>query len=78
MEEFLTDPPIRECGLLQDLQHPQAGRMAVLGSPWRLNNEHPSLDSPSPGPCQRNALLYGRLPGLAEDEMQTLREQGVS
>ena len=77
VEELLTDPHLRERGMLQDIIHPTAGKMAVLGSPWRLNDEHPPIDSPSPSLGQHNDLIYGKLLGLPEGEIQKLREQGV-
>lgn len=77
VDELLTDPHIRERGMLQDIEHPRAGKMAVLGSPWRLNDEHPPIDSPSPGLGQHNDLVYSQLLGLSAGEIQTLREHGV-
>lgn len=77
VEELLTDPHLRERGMLQDTTHPTAGKMAVLGSPWRLNDEHPPINSPSPRLGQHNDLIYGKLLGLSGGEIHKLREEGV-
>ncbi len=63
--------------MLQDINHPVAGRMAVFGSPWRLNDDHPPIDSPSPSLGQHNDLILGKLLGLSEGEIQKLKEEGV-
>ncbi len=77
VDELLTDPHIRERGMLQDIDHPVAGKMAVLGSPWRLNDDHPPIDSPSPSLGQHNDLIFGKMLGLSEGEIEKLREEGV-
>jgi crotonobetainyl-CoA:carnitine CoA-transferase CaiB-like acyl-CoA transferase len=75
--EVLNDPHLRERGTLQDITHPVAGKVTVLASPIRLNDEEPTIDSPAPTLGQHNELVYGKLLGLSEKEIASLREQGV-
>ena len=64
--------------MLQDIDHSVAGRMAaVLGSPWRLNDDPPPINSPSPSLGQHNDLIFGKMLGLSEGEIEKLREEGV-
>lgn len=75
--EVLNDPHLRERGTLQDIIHPTVGKVTVLASPIRLNGETPTIDSAAPTLGQHNDLVYGKLLGLSEQEIASLREQGV-
>jgi CoA:oxalate CoA-transferase len=75
--EVLNDPHLRERGTLQDIIHPTVGKVTVLASPIRLNGDKPTIDSPAPTLGQHNDLVYGKLLGLSEKEIASLREQGV-
>src|SRR5215510_611143 len=75
--EVLHDPHLRTRGTLQDITHPTAGKVTVIGSPVRLNGEPPTVDSPSPLLGQHNELIYGTLLGLSPREIASLKEQGV-
>jgi crotonobetainyl-CoA:carnitine CoA-transferase CaiB-like acyl-CoA transferase len=75
--EVLNDPHLRERGTLQDITHPAVGTVTVLTSPIRLNGDDPTIDSPAPTLGQHNDLVYGKLLGLSEKEIASLREQGV-
>ncbi|HEV8715343.1 MAG TPA: CoA transferase [Candidatus Binatia bacterium] len=75
--EVLQDPHLRARGTLQDITHPTAGTVTVIGSPVRLNGEPPTVDSPSPLLGQHNELVYGKLLGLSTAELSSLKEQGV-
>jgi len=75
--EVLSDPHLRERGTLQDIEHPAVGKVTVLASPIRLNDETPTIDFPSPTLGEHNDLIYGKLLGLSAKEIASLREQGV-
>ena len=75
--EIITDPHIRARGRLQDIDHPTAGKMLVLGSPWWVEDKPLGIDAPSPTLGQHNDLVYGKLLGLSEKEIAQLKEQDV-
>jgi crotonobetainyl-CoA:carnitine CoA-transferase CaiB-like acyl-CoA transferase len=75
--EVLQDAHLRERGTLQDITHPVVGKVTVMGSPVRFNEEPPVVDTPSPTLGQHNEIVYGRLLGLSDREMASLKEQGV-
>ncbi len=77
VEEVLNDPHLRERGILKDIDHPTAGPVTVLGTPWRFNDQQPPTDTPSPDLGEHNELVYGKLLGLSEAEIRTLTEDGV-
>jgi crotonobetainyl-CoA:carnitine CoA-transferase CaiB-like acyl-CoA transferase len=77
ISEVLNDPHLRERGTLQDIAHPAVGKVTVLASPIRLNGDDPTIDSPAPTLGQHNDLVYGKLLGLSEKEIASLREQGI-
>ena len=75
--EIITDPHIRARGRLQDIEHPTAGKMVVLGSPWWIDDKPLGIDAPSPSLGQHNELVYGELLGLSAQEIAQLKEQEV-
>jgi crotonobetainyl-CoA:carnitine CoA-transferase CaiB-like acyl-CoA transferase len=75
--EVLHDPHLRFRGTLQDITHPTAGKVTVMGAPVRFDGEPPLVDSPSPTLGQHNELIYGKLLGLSEREITALKGQGV-
>ena len=75
--EVLEDPHLRERGTLQDIEHPTAGKVTVLASPIRLNDDPPTIDAPAPTLGEHNDLIYGKLLGLSTKEIASLKEQGV-
>jgi formyl-CoA transferase len=75
--EVLQDPHLRARGTLQDITHPTVGKVTVVGSPVRFDDEPPTIDSPSPTLGQHNDLIYGKLLGLPAQEIASLKKQGV-
>jgi len=75
--EVLQDPHLRARGTLQDITHPTVGKVTVVGSPVRFGEEPPTIDAPSPTLGQHNDLIYGKLLGLSDREIASLKDQGV-
>lgn len=75
--ELITDPHIRARGRLQDIKHPTAGQMPVLGSPWWIDEQPLGIDAPSPSLGQHNEQVYAELLGLSAQELAQLRDQQV-
>jgi crotonobetainyl-CoA:carnitine CoA-transferase CaiB-like acyl-CoA transferase len=74
--EALADPHARARGMVQEMDHPVAGRVNVLGNPVKL--------SASPAKIQRAAPLLGEdtesilsTLGYGPDEIETLKRHGV-
>ena len=75
--EIISDPHIRARGRLQDINHPTAGKMTVLGSPWWVEDQPLGIDAPSPSLGQHNEAVYGKLLDLSEADIAQLKDQGV-
>lgn len=77
LAEVVADKHLRERGMLQDIDHPDLGRVTVPNSPFRLS-EHP-VTTPRPAPRlgEHNAEVLTGWLGVSEDELVQLREEAV-
>jgi formyl-CoA transferase len=79
LDEVISDPHLIERGLLQDIDHPEFGRVPVFTSPLRYGVEVdvPPEPRPSPGLGEHNAEIYGDWLGLTAQELSELEADGV-
>jgi len=77
IDEVADDPHLKERGMINEIDHPEFGPIAVPGLPIRLSNsESPDIEpSPTLG-RDTEAVLRNRL-GLSEDELGRLKEDDV-
>ncbi|HEX3865010.1 MAG TPA: CoA transferase [Stellaceae bacterium] len=75
--EVMHDAHMHERGMLEEIDHPELGRITVPTTPLRLHGlpRPPSIPSPKIG--QHNADVYGGWLGLPENELVALKEAGV-
>ena len=74
--EVLSNEHLRGRGMVVDIEHPNRGKMTMLGSPIRLSAS-PTEVTRAPLLGEHNAEVYGRLLGLGEAEVAALRRDGV-
>jgi crotonobetainyl-CoA:carnitine CoA-transferase CaiB-like acyl-CoA transferase len=74
--EALDDPHARARGMVQELAHPQAGRVKALGNPVKLSVTPPVVERLAPTPGQDTDAILGEL-GLGEPEIARLRAARV-
>jgi formyl-CoA transferase len=74
--EVMSNEHLRSRGMLVDVDHPTRGRITMLGSPIHLSAS-PTEVKRAPLLGEHNAEVYGRLLGLAETDLATLRRDGV-
>jgi len=75
--EVMHDPHMHERGMLEEIDHPELGRITVPTTPLRLHGIPKRPTEPSPKPGQHNAEIYGDWLGLSAAELTALKEDGA-
>jgi crotonobetainyl-CoA:carnitine CoA-transferase CaiB-like acyl-CoA transferase len=76
--DALSQPFVRERGLIRTTDHPQAGKVDIVGSPVRfLENVFDLPARPSPLLGQHSAGVLADILGYTEAQIEALTEQGV-
>lgn len=76
ISEVVSDPHLRERRMLEELDHPELGRVTVPHSPLHVGDHRTEL-RPSPLLGQHNAEVFAELLGLGPEELEQLENQGV-
>jgi formyl-CoA transferase len=74
--DLLTHRHMRERGMVQSMEHPQAGTYDVPGNPVRLSASQVDITR-APLLGEHSAEVYLELLGLGDDEIEKLRADGV-
>ena len=74
--EVLTDPHLRQRGMVVQLEHPARGPYPMPGNPVRLSDSPTELVR-APLLGEHNAEVYGELLGYGDAELGALRRDGI-
>jgi formyl-CoA transferase len=74
--EALADAHVRARGMVQELTHPQAGRVNALGNPVKMSLTPPVLATAAPTLGQHTDTILREL-GYTDHEIAALRAQDV-
>jgi CoA:oxalate CoA-transferase len=74
--EVVTDPHLLDRRMLNEIDHPEFGRLTVPHSPLHVGDYHAELE-PSPSLGEHNQAIYGDWLGLDATEISDLAERGV-
>lgn len=74
--EFLSDPHIRDCGLIGIIEHPVLGASEQPGVPIRVDGKRPEAGS-APLLGQHNSEIYCGELGLDSKQLEVLTAEGV-
>lgn len=77
LPEVCADPHMHERGFLQWVDHPALGRVVLPASPLRFDAANPAPLHPSPGLGEHTREVLGHWLGLGEEELESLRSEGV-
>ena len=77
LHEVLNNAHMKERGMLEEIDHPQLGRVTVPGSPLRFHGTPQMPAKPSPSIGADNIEVYGEILGLTADDVNALRKDGT-
>jgi len=75
-QDILTDPHLRERGMVVTLEHPTRGTITMPGCPVQLTDS-PVEAKPAPLLGEHNKEVYQDLLGLSADVLKKLEKEGV-
>lgn len=76
LAQALTDEQVLHRNMVVEVEHPQGGTFKVPGNPIKLS-AHEDAYAPPPLLGQHTAEVLGSLLGKTEEELETLRREGV-
>src|SRR5579862_8048635 len=77
LHEVLANAHMKGRGMIEEIDHPQLGRISVPGSPLRYHGTPQTPAVPSPKIGAHNAEVYGELLGLSPVEVEALKAEGA-
>jgi len=77
LPEVLKDPQMLYSGMLQEIDHPQYGRLILSHSPLTFSGQSRFPYRPSPALGADNAAIYGEELGLDATELDALRDRSI-
>lgn len=77
LREVIEDRHMHERGMLEEIEHPELGRITVPTSPLRYHGADTVATTPSPTVGQHNARVYGDWLGLSAAEVAALKADGA-
>ncbi len=75
--EVLDDPQVKHLGLIEEVEHPKAGKLKFVGAPVRFDNLAKEETKPPPLVGEQSAKILREL-GYDEAIIKSLLTQGVS
>ncbi len=77
LDEVVHDEHLHQRGMLQWVDHPELGRIALQNSPLRFHDSPLMPIDPSADLGAHNRQVYGEWLGLAADEIDAMEQDGV-
>jgi crotonobetainyl-CoA:carnitine CoA-transferase CaiB-like acyl-CoA transferase len=77
LREVIEDKHMHQRGMLEEIDHPDLGRITVPTSPLRFHGADKVPTRASPKVGQHNSDVYGEWLGLSEAEVAALKADGV-
>lgn len=77
MQELMEDPHLNERDFFADMDHPEMGKMRLVGLPWRLSDTPKGNYQHAPLLGEHNDYVFGELLGMSKEEIRRLEEDKV-
>jgi formyl-CoA transferase len=74
--ELMNEPSLAERGIMQTIEHPTSGKVKMPAWPVRFDGQ-PAKVKPSPLLGQHNAEVLGSWLGMAAQEVDALKAEGI-
>jgi crotonobetainyl-CoA:carnitine CoA-transferase CaiB-like acyl-CoA transferase len=75
--QVVDDPHLLSRNMVLEVEQPDAGRIKVPGSVFKLSETPGEVKSPAPSLGQHNEEIYRGLLGYSKEEIASLREEGI-
>jgi len=76
IDEVFADPGVQHLAMVETVEHPELGELALIRNAVRLRGVSSALRSPTPRPGEHRAAILGEL-GLSDAEIDDLASRGV-
>ena len=76
LPEALADPQVEANGMLEEVEHPEAGRFRTLAAPFRISGAQTEVRGPAPAPGEHTGEVLAEL-GFGDEEIARLAASGV-
>ena len=74
-DRVFKDPQVLHSGLVQEVEHPQYGKVKVIGPPATFSDSRIGIQSPPPMLGEHNREILTGILGYADDEVESLRKK---
>ena len=76
MDQVFADPQVKHLGIAQAVEHPELGRIELVGQASRLSRTPAKLETATPAAGEHTDAVLGEL-GYGTGDIAALREKGV-
>lgn len=77
LDEVFQDPQVQHLGIVQDVDHPTAGRVRVTGSPLQFDNHRPAIRIPAPRLGEHTEEVLSQVLGYSPERIADLRRSAA-
>ncbi len=75
--QVVTDPQVRERGMIREVSHPRAGTIPIANTPFRLSRSEAGIKGSPPDLGADTVVVLAEMLGIAAGEVAELEERGV-